>query len=609
MTEYLAVLDHRGNQIKVIDSNERQKDWSSEWLSMREQNILNSGGTRITEPARQSYLVQKCVNIISQNAPQAPLEFFQNNKNNPKDSVMVPMSAPINQLFNNPNQTMSRYDFIAATSAYMTLYGEAFWYLLPSVGQQVGTSKLPAEIWVLDPRLMKEVIDDQTGKLIGWLFKNVALTTDEVIIFKNINPYNQFRGLSPLDAAGIEIASDYKAGVYQEKFFDNGSVPAMVLQTGEDDTSTVAELRKIKKMWEQQHKGSQNASKIGVLRGGMTLKPIGLSQMEMDFINSRKMTRDIILSTFGVPKTMAGFTEEVNRATAIEQKRLFWAETVKPQLIRISSTLTNKFLYKVDVNLVAKFDYLQIDELQRNFEDEVNVASKLFMMGFARNELNDRFALGFEQDLEFGDVRYVPLNMVDVADPDPFGNNNTNLLATTPEIEKQEIDPIHNKIKELVVRNAKKYGKVMNGRLKNHFYSQRGSIFKLLEKEGNVDDFFKTQHRKMSKVVLSVFVESSKDASSIVADLLKIENVSEVSKDLVFRYLGETTEVFEKVIDLIKLRIEEGKTIPETIDQLKPIYNTLDHKIYKVCNKINELMIEVVVAELKNNRINIQIGE
>ena len=69
------------------------KDWSSQWLRMKEQNILNGVATRITEPARQSYLVQKCVNIISQNAPQAPLEFFMTGGSDP---VKLSMEAPIN---------------------------------------------------------------------------------------------------------------------------------------------------------------------------------------------------------------------------------------------------------------------------------------------------------------------------------------------------------------------------------------------------------------------------------------------------------------------------------------------------------------------------------
>ena len=565
---------------KEIGNN--RKDWSSQWLKLKEQNILNAHGRTITEPARQSYLVQKCVNIISQNAPQAPLEFFMVGENT--DALKLPMSAPINQLFNNPNELMSRYDFIASTSAYMTLYGEAFWYLVPSVGQVAGTSVLPAEIWVLDPRKMKEVVDEKTGALLGWLFNSkVSLTKQEVIIFKNVNPYNPYRGLSPLDAVDIEISADYKAGEYQQRFFENGSVPSMVLETGPDDNSTVAELKKIKKMWEQQHRGSKNAKKIGVLRGGMTLKPIGLTQMEMDFINSRQMTRDIILSIFGVPKTIAGFTEEVNRATAEVQKRLFWSETVKPQLIRIQTTLTNKFIYRLNLNMVARFDFLQIDELQRNFEDEVNVASKLFMMGFARNELNDRFALGFEEDTDFGDDKYVPLNLLNV-DDDPRVSDGSEIQATNqlliePEIQKG--DQRQDKLNELLGRNIKRYEKMMTGRLKKFFFSQRVSLLKYLDNEIDMDKF-DIQDGKLAKLLISVFNEASKTAGQMVLFVLGSEDDCKIDPEVVFKYVNRTKVLNQKVLKNVKLQIQEGTDNEESIDDIKKRIKKLYRRIIRL---------------------------
>jgi len=596
------------NFYKEVGNN--KKDWSSAWLRMKEKNILNSGGTRITEPARQSYLVQKCVNIISQNAPQAPLEFFMISPSNPREPQKLPMTAPINQLFNNPNENMSRYDFIAATSAYMTLYGEAFWYLVQSVGQSIGTSKLPAEIWVLDPRMMKEVVDEKSGRLLGWLFNNeVSLTKDEVLIFKNINPYNQFRGLSPLDAVAIEISADVKAGEYQEKFFENGSVPSMVLETGENDNSTVAELRKIKRLWEQQHQGSKNASKMGVLRGGMTLKPIGLSQMEMDFINSRQMTRDIILSIFGVPKTIAGFTEELNRATSEVQKRLFWQETVKPQLIRISTTLTNKFIYKLDVNMVAAFDFLQIDELQRNFEDEVNVASKLWMMGFARNELNDRFALGFDQDMEHGDDKFVPLNMLNLTDdtfqPTQVAEPRETVQINTsiePDKKKQESDQRQAKIDEILDRNKKNYEKLLTGRIKKFFFSQRLDLLKRLDDNGI--EGFDIKNDKFVKILLPIFTETYKGAAQVVFNILKKEGEPEVDTKLIFKYVDKTKAFNDKMKEKVILQIKEGGTLDEIKARVKKLYNYIDKKLVIISkNEISDLVDEVVKNEFETQGV------
>ena len=391
----------------------------------------------------------------------------------------------------------------------------------------------------------------------------------------------------------------------------------MVLETGENDNSTIAELRKIKRLWEQQHQGTKNASKMGVLRGGMTLKPIGLSQMEMDFINSRQMTRDIILSIFGVPKTIAGFTEDLNRATAEVQKRLFWQETVKPQLIRISTTLTNKFIYKLDVNMVAKFDFLQIDELQRNYESEIGLASKLWMMGFSRNELNERYALGFEEDTENGDDKYVPLNMLNVEDEprtDTGGEPRESIQINTsvePEVEKSDERQV--KVNELLERTKRNYEKVLNGRMKKFFFSQRLSLLKYLDGSNKIDNF-DIKNTKLVKVLIPIFHEASKAAGEMVLFILDKEGEYKEDKEIVFKYVDKTKTVNIQMFNQLNLQIQEGLDKGESIDEIKKrikkLYNYIDKRVSIIAkNEISDIMNEVVELEFKNNGIDsIEIG-
>jgi hypothetical protein len=348
---------------------------------------------------------------------------------------------------------------------------------------------------------------------------------------------------------------------------------------------------------------------MGVLRGGMTLKPIGLSQKEMDFIDSRKMTRDIILSIFGVPKTIAGFTEDLNRATAEVQKRLFWQETVKPQLIRISTTLTNKFIYKQDVNMIAKFDFLQIDELQRNYESEVGVASKLWMMGFARNELNERFSLGFREDEEFGDDKYVPLNMMNLDDDprtDTVGEPRETIQINTsivPQIEK--IDQRQVQIDELIQRNIKNYEKMMTGRMKKHFFSQRLDMLKHLDNTTDLNDF-DSKDEKLVKMLMSIFNEAYKSAGEAALFLLDKETDEDykIDSEIIFKYVNKSKKINKKVLENVRTQIEEGGTLDEIKVRVKRLYNYIDKRVNVVArSEITGIIKEVVSNEFKNNGI------
>lgn len=389
------------NEGVTKDINEPiQKNWANDWLKTIEMNKLETGND-LTKPAQNSYLINRCVNIISQNFPQVPLLIYDI-----KTEDALRMDNPSYNIFNIPNKYMTYYNFWAKVSMFYTLYGESFIYM----GKNQSGNKI-VDMQVIDPRGIKEVLDDKTKNLIGWLFNNrVSLDLDEVIHIKNANPYSDIRGLSPLDAVEVELNSDYKASKYNLAFYKNGGIPSAVITTGDEET-TVAEMRKIKRLWEKQHGGVSNAHKTAVLRGGMKLEVISLNQQEMEFINARNFTQEVVSSTMGVPQTILGITTG-NRSIGDTERKRFWKETMKPQLLNVQYSL-NRFYFSVyEPNLRCRFDYRKVDELQKDFGDDVKAAKELFQMGFSRNELNYRFDLGFDDMDNFGNKTYVPLNII-----------------------------------------------------------------------------------------------------------------------------------------------------------------------------------------------------
>jgi len=399
-----------------------KKDWSDDWKKGMDINFLQTGGN-VTSPMAQSYVVNRCINLIADTAPKAPLFFYRGmDKLVPNESIV--------RLFRKPGADTSYYELISKTTMFYALYGEAFWYINESMGQATGVSKTPAEIIVIDPRAMKEVVDQNTRTLKGWMFNNtVALSLDEVIHFKNNNPYNPFRGLSPLDSVKFEINSDYKAAQFQERFFEAGAVPGFVLTTDKEDNTPEKELKKYSALWDANHKGVSKSHKTAILRGGMKFDVVGLSQKEMAFIESRVMTRDIILETFGVPKAVFGATENVNRATAEVQERNFWELTIQPFLLRLEAKINTDLIWEIDQTVTAKFDFTKIPVLQNLYKEEVESVWKLAQIGYSRNELNERFDLGFPVDEDNGDDKYVMMNLINIDDDVRFDSSEMKSLT------------------------------------------------------------------------------------------------------------------------------------------------------------------------------------
>jgi len=590
----MTIIKDLFNTFRMI-RNPQMKDWSSQWLKMKEMNILARGGDTLTNPAANSYIINKCVTIISQNFPAAPLVLFRGSKGDP-----IPFESSEYDLFKKPNEQMSSFDLWSATSLFFTLYGESFWFMNPSVGQIIGTRRAPAEIIVVDPRAMKVVLnEDKTLK--GWLYNNdISFTKDEIIHFKNNNPYNPYRGLSPLDAVKIEANTDFKASKYQEAFFVNGAVPSIVIKTPEEDDTSITELRKIARLWDQRHKGSSKAHKTAVMRGGMSFETVGLSQQEMDFIDSRNFTRDLILSVFGVPKVMAGFTEGINRATAETQIRVFWQETMKPQLLRVQAKLNSDFFSRFYPGVIGRFDFRKVDELQKEFGDDIKAAKDLFQMGFSRNELNQRFDLGFEEDSEIGNDKYVPLNLVP-ADVDIYEDQNREEEPGTElpvpgqaerSVKANKQDIIDSRIIELFRRNHAKLEKLLAPKIKLFFYNQRSKMLKLInnEEKGIKDDPYEligisssiqqSETDRFIKAMTPFVSESILTGENMALTALGLDLETAVNKALVMSRMGIFKTVNDTVFKQIKKQIFEGikagETITDIADRIKQTYNKVN---------------------------------
>lgn len=251
---------------------------------------------------------------------------------------------PALELMYRPNNAMTRFDLIYLTFAYLELTGEAPWYVSFVNGK-------PNGIILLRPDKLK-IIPGANGELIGGYKYSVAgkdggateltLQPFEVIPLHYPNPDNILRGLSPLQAAARAYNIDDYASRFNSRFFKNAAVPNAVLTV--DRKLTKEEKERLDKKVEEKYSSYDNAHKTLVLEGGLEWKPMQVSQREMDFIESRKFSRDEILAIFRVPKSILGIVEDVNRANGEASDIVFAKRNIKPKMMMITEQLTEFFL-------------------------------------------------------------------------------------------------------------------------------------------------------------------------------------------------------------------------------------------------------------------------
>lgn len=498
---------------------------------------------------KTSSTVYLALNKISNNIASVPFIFY-------KGDQQV-FDTPIDKLFDRPNPLTSRFQLFESTVIHMGLYGEAFWLLNESVGMSTGRpGAIPAEIYVLNPKEMKHVVDGQ-GTLTGWVYNNtLPLELHQIVHFKLYNPYDLYRGLAPLEAARIALDTDYEASRYNKSFYENDATPSLVVSIPGDEPMQNDEFLRLKTQFENRHKGSANARRVAFAQAGMEITPLTVTQDEMKYIESRTFSRDEILAVFGVPKSVAGFTEGLNRATAYAQKRSFWIETLLPYMTLIQEQLNHSLFSIYAPDYSGKFDRDAIEELRADLEKRAKVAREYFGLGIPFTDINERLNLGYEPDWEGADVGFVPLNFTTMenilkATPDP-----TNVaqaveapVANVGEEVPKSVDELKTKVSKLEKKTVAKFARFL--------FEQRTRVLKAF---GNGYEMnWEKEDEYLLKLVSAVFEEIYSDVPQLKdARLTRLLKINKKLKEQV-----ATMDTEDDLKELYKIALKRTKFLAQ----------------------------------------------
>lgn len=277
------------------------------------------------------------------------------------------------QLLRRPNPLQSRHELLVSTISYLTLTGNAYWWLnRPSNGA-------PAEIWVL-PSNQVSPVPDGNMYLRGYLYdagigNKVPLNVSEIVHFKRFNPGSSFVGLSPLEALGTVAVGDLAMQRWNTNWFskDNAKAPGALAFATPIDDQTWAQMQKdIRDQW-----GGVNRSGPLMLRNvgpqGVQWIGMSLSQTDMQFLEGRNFTREEVFSVFA-PGLASILSVNATEANAIAGKRTFLEFGVWPQLVAVAEKITNDVLPLYGPNLVGEFEDIRITDRVMELQEQAAFA-------------------------------------------------------------------------------------------------------------------------------------------------------------------------------------------------------------------------------------------
>lgn len=352
----------------------------------------------------RSVYVYACVSKIAQKTASIDWQFYRiKNKFGDKQEVFIHKAI---DLLYKPNPFQTKGEFFEKYVINKKLAGEAFVLKI----RKNGPGSEVIELWNLRPDMVT-IVKDKDLFIRGFEFNTSEGTTvfapEDIIYDSQPNPLDDFSGMSALFAANTRVETELNAVTYQRNFFKNSARPDFILKT----TNRVTNQQKedIRDSWEKRHKGALASGRGAFLEGGLEYQQISISQREMDYIESLKMTRDDILTAFGVPKPIVAITDDVNLANAQTAMQIFISETIVPEIKRLTEKL-NEDLITPEFGDVFYIDF--VDPTPENIKEKAEVQQIQIQSGVLLiNEARETWGL---DPVKGGDTLYQPISNIPV---------------------------------------------------------------------------------------------------------------------------------------------------------------------------------------------------
>jgi HK97 family phage portal protein len=155
-----------------------------------------------------------------------------------------------------------------------------------------------------------------------------------VLWFRDPHPLDPYSGVTPLEAAGLSVELDYFARLYNVTFMRNDGRPGGVLGIkAPDGRSTTGKVNDVSKetmdrIESRFHRGPAEAGKLSVLTGELSYVDLATRPRDMQYAQTSRNSKIELLSSFGVPESVLGYSAERTYDNADAELYTYWTRTL-----------------------------------------------------------------------------------------------------------------------------------------------------------------------------------------------------------------------------------------------------------------------------------------
>jgi HK97 family phage portal protein len=351
---------------------------------------LNSYSSKVDQIQALTGWVFAANGAIADPTAAVEIKLYRKLKDGDREEIT---SHELLDLINRPNMVHTGKQLRQLHFTYMNIVGESYIYMRDVKGGDFvpARGRLPAALDIFPAHLVQFVLGPSYSKSVV-RYNNHEYPSAAFIRDLNPNPMNPYMGRSIVSAAASIIDTDEQMKTWNQNLFANNARPSLIFSSNTEMSDESYD--RWKKQFIDDHAGTSNAYKPLLIEGG-DAKPYMMSQTDLDFLASRKFSRDEILAMFRLQPGMIGVTENVNRASF---ESGFYANAVNNVVPRIS-----QFVEQLNATLVSvydpslEFDY--VSPVPEDVEAKLKAASAGVNQWWTIDEVRDMYG---EQPLPNG---------------------------------------------------------------------------------------------------------------------------------------------------------------------------------------------------------------
>ena len=280
----------------------------------------------------QNPVVYRAINIISEMCASIPLRVYETN-----DKHLILPDHPLTKLLENPHPKMAKSEFLIKLISNWLIAGTTYLFGAWPDSATFTTSTPPTGLYTLPPYYITPQIDIATNELTAYRYDYGRGHTDydvwRILPIKSFHPLDELNGFSPLFAASMAVDRMNEGEKWNISLMQHAARPSGAFIT--DGNMSDPDFDLLKNEIHEKYTGSNRAGVPMLLEGGLKYIQMGLSPLQIDWLNGDKDAGRKISMAIGVDPLLLN-DKENSTYNNVEQARIALVDqTALPLLIRL----------------------------------------------------------------------------------------------------------------------------------------------------------------------------------------------------------------------------------------------------------------------------------